>query len=106
MGQDFILERRIIISIELVPARFKHCRYEQPSCIPKRGKLGEAITYIVFEISLFEKYSHSRERVCYVLNVFLKDFVSAKERGGHEITVPKRGVSQNIGTVENDSWWS
>ena len=106
MGQDFISEGRIIVGIELVPARFEHCRYEQPSCIPKRGKLGEAIAFIVFEISLFEKCGHSRERARYVLNVFLKDFVSAKERGGHEITVPKRGVGRNIGTVGDDGWWS
>jgi len=104
IGQDFISEGRIIAGIELVPARFEHCRYEQLSCIPKRGKLGEAIAYIVFKISLFEKCSHSRKRAYYVLNVFLKDFVSTKERGGHEITVPKRGVGQNIGTVGDDSW--
>ena len=45
-----------------------------------------------------------QKRHGHVVNIVLQKFVRAKKGGDTEIAVPKTGVSQNIGLVQDDVW--
>jgi len=57
---------------------------------------------MVLEVLLLEKESYSLQRINYVANVTLKEFIGAKEGYGSEFAVPEVGVSRDIGAIQND----
>jgi len=66
--------------------------------------LGDIITIVVFKVLLLEEGSYLLQRADYVVNITLKELVSAKERCGSKFAVLEVEVWRNISTIWNDSW--